>query len=283
MRISDFTKLVSALILCVLVCCACSAPDSFLSSDSKPRAEKDNSVLNIAFAADSEPFSYPGENDEALGFDAALCMRMCEELELRPVFLIMPRDELLSAVRCGIADIAVSSLAADDDSRRLTDFTDSYITLSSSIVTNVNNTAVRSTYDLREAANIAVVYGSLSHSYAMEQGLSNISLFKNAGDAKDALLSGAADVLLSDSRTAYELVTENVGFAIRESGIASREYHIAVRDGSSDMLRNINEVLSGFKEDNTLLDLRLAYINGNSGLRAEYDARLTALQSKQNM
>lgn len=268
-------------ILLIALLCSCSKQLSGSNSDSKSLTERDTSVLRIATSVENEPFEYTGDSGELLGFDAALGMCLAEEMGMEAAFYNMDEDFLLSSLNSGIADIALFALEATDYKRRIADFSDSYITLASSIVTSALNSSVSDTRSLGTASNIGVVYNSSAYKYLkFTLGLSNVSEYYNQSAAAEAMLLGDIDVMVTDSAYAKGFVAEHPEFAIRETDINQQSFLIAVAKGNSNLLKEINKILHKFKEDDTLLNLRRAYINGDTELKAEFDARLKELQNK---
>ncbi len=268
-------------ILLIALLCSCSKQLPGGNSDSKSLTERDASVLHIAISVENEPFEYTGDSGEILGFDAALGMCLAEKMGMEAVFYNMKEDFLLSSLSSGIANIALFALEATDYQRRVADFSDSYITLSSSIVTSASNSSVNDTKSLEAASNIGVIYNSSAYKYLkFTLGLSNITEYYNQNAAAEAMLLGDIDVMVTDSAYAEDFAAAHPDFAIRETGINRQSFLIAVAKGNSDLLKKINKILDEFKEDNTLLNLRRAYVNGDAELRADFDARLKELQNK---
>ncbi len=263
------------LILAAMLAVSCSEPARLFNSDSKSLAEPDNTVLRIACAPENEPFVYTDPSGELLGFDPSLALLLAERLGMTAAFYPMDREYLADSLNCGLADIAVSALEATDVMRRKIDFSDSYITLASSIVANGGNAEINGEGDLKLARNVGAVSGSLPQKYLTDElGLSNMSAYPNRAELEGAMLRGDIDIMFCDGREAEEFVAEYPLFVIKEDDIDRRRYSIAAADGNTKLLREINGVLDEFRTDGTLLDLRKAYINGDNALRAEFDARL---------
>lgn len=271
--------LAAALILSVTLLCACAEPAGLFDSDSKSLTEPDMSVLRIASAPENEPFVYTGRDGELLGFDPALGMLIAERMGLKPVFYSMSENTLLNSLNCGMADIVVSAVEISDDLRRIADFSKSYITIDSSIVTNGNNQEVRDTGSLSSARSVGAVYGTMPYRYlTAELGLTNISEYRSTNELIGAMLRGDIDVMFCDSRDASAFTADYPLFAVREFGIDRHSFSVAVADGDSQMARRINGIIEEFKSDNTLLNLRRAYINGADELKADFNSRLSDLQ-----
>ena len=211
---------------------------------------KDNSIIRIAFTAGYEPFEYIDDSGNYLGFDMALGYKLSESMNRIPVFQNMKSNSLLDSLNCGISDMVISAVEVTDERHQKVDFSDSYITLSSSIITYKDNTDVTNINSLKNAQNVAVVSGSDSGYYLTNNlGLANIKEYRNEAEAELAVLNGGADVLFTDSKIAETFVESKEKRSRRkETNINQRKFCIAVSKGNSDLLRLINEKLNEFKK-----------------------------------
>lgn len=275
----------AVIILCALsimyafILTSCTQQARSSNSDNKALTAKDNSLLRISFTAGYEPFEYTDDSGYYLGFDMALGYKLSESMNRIPIFQNMKSDSLLDSLNCGISDMIISAVEVTDERHQKVDFSDSYITLSSSIITYKDNTDVNNINSLKNAQNVAVVSGSDSGYYLTNNlGLANIKEYRNEAEAELAVLNGTADVLFTDSKIAETFVNQNRRFTIKETNINQRKFCIAVSKGNSDLLRLINEKLNEFKKDGTLYNLRSAYISGNAELRTKFDEELINIQ-----
>lgn len=273
------------IILCTLsimyafILTSCTPQTRSSNSDSKALTVKDNSILRIAFTAGYEPFEYIDDSGNYLGFDIALGYKLSESINRMPVFQNMKSNSLLDSLNCGISDMVISAVEVTDEKHQKVDFSDSYITLSSSIITHTENTYVNNINSLKNAQNVAVVSGSDSGSYLTNNlGLANIKEYRNETEAEQAILNGSADALFTDSKIAETFINRNRRYTIKETNINQRKFCIAVSKGNSDLLRSINEKLNEFKKNGTLFDLRAAYISNNEELRSIFDEELINIQ-----
>lgn len=273
------TILCTLSIMYAFILTSCTPQTRSSNSDSKALTVKDNSILRIAFTAGYEPFEYIDDLGNYLGFDIALGYKLSESINRMPVFQNMKSNSLLDSLNCGISDMVISAVEVTDEKHQKVDFSDSYITLSSSIITHTENTDVNNINNLKNAQNVAVVSGSDSGYYLTNNlGLANIKEYRNETEAEQAILNGSADVLFTDSKNAETFINRNRRYTIKETNINQRKFCIAVSKGNSDLLRLINEKLNEFKKDGTLFDLRAAYISSNAELRSIFDKELINIQ-----
>lgn len=271
----------AAVLALILVSCTAKPGGSSnrSSADSKSDAVRDNSVIFIAVQPDSEPFEYIDSDGYYDGFDAALAMKICEELGRTPIFVSEYGEELYDSLNCGTAEMAVSSLVPSDKAKQKVDFTDEYITLSSAIVTNSYDSIITNEVSLKNAPSVGVISDSFSDRYITNTlGLDNIIRYRNFDDAKDSFLRGECYALFVDEYLAGQLEQGDSGIIVRQRGIGEEKYAIAAAKGNTELVRTINEKISRFKTDGTLLNLRLAYLAGDTELRELFKNEVKAIQ-----
>lgn len=271
-------------ILLILLSSACSS-DSTLSlggggTDSKSDAARDKSAIFIAVQPDNEPFEYIDGDGYYDGFSIALAMKLCEELGRRPIFISDYGEGLYDSLNCGVAEMCISSLTANDVTKQKVDFTSEYITLSSAIVVNAYDSVVTSVQSLSGIPSVGVVSGSLSEKYLTQRvGLDNVFEYRNISEAEAAFAEGTCYALFIDDYIAERLSRNNTSAIIRKRGIGEQKYSIAVAKGNSELVRTLNEKISRFKTDGTLLDLRKAYLADDKELRDLFSTEVKAIQN----
>lgn len=273
-----FGVLAVGLIAVLLVSCGGERQASVGGGDSKSNAERDRSVIYVAVSPDSEPFEYIDDDGDFNGFDIALAMKIGEELERTPVFVNRSREDIFSCLNCGIAEIALSSLESTDAARQKVDFSDAYITLSSSIIKNVYDTRITDLKSLGAARSIGVVQDSLSDKFLSENtAYANIIKYRDFEAAAQAFEAGEAEALYADSYLAEEYVNSN-SEAETVPGGDKVQYAIAADKGNSALIKQLNEIISRFRRDGTLLDLRRAYLGYNMELNQLFTSEVKQMQ-----
>lgn len=276
------------ILLCIAACLtaaavlvSCSNGGSGTSvggGDSKSGTERDESVIYVALSPDTEPFEYIDDDGDYNGFDVALAMKIGEELGRKPIFVERSRDDLLSSLSCGIADIAVSSLEVSDASRQKVDFTDKYITLSSSIIKKAGNSAITDIASLKNY-RVGVVADSAADKYLTDDmGFVSIIRYRNISAAGEGFFAGGCDALFVDDYLTDYITDESSSAVVVQSGIGRKEYCIAVDKGNSDMIKRLNEILLRLGADGTMLDLREAYLGTDAELRAVFTSEVKSIQ-----
>lgn len=249
--------------------------------DSKSDRQRDESVVYIAVSPDNEPFEYIDGDGDLNGFDIALAMKLCEELDRTPVFVQLGSSDIFSSLNCGITEMALSSLESDDNKRQRVDFSNDYITLSSAIVKSVYDTRVSNVYSLGSVRNVAVAQDSFSDKYLTDElGLSNIMRFSDSYSAAAAFENGTCGALFTDSSIAAELAYSNSEYVISQNDIGQKKYSVAVAKGNSALIKQLNEIIGRFRRDGTLADLRRAYLGSAADVKEVFTSEVKAVQNR---
>ena len=256
-----FGVLAVGLIAVLLASCGGERQASVGGGDSKSNAARDRSVIYVAVSPDSEPFEYIDNDGDFNGFDIALAMKIGEELERTPVFVNRSREDIFSSLNCGIAEIALSSLESSDAARQKVDFSDAYITLSSSIIKNVYDTQITDLKSLGAARSIGVVQDSLSDKFLSENtAYTNTIKYRDFEAAAQAFEAGEAEAVTGGNKV---------------------QYAIAADKGNSALIKQLNEIISRFRRDGTLLDLRRAYLGYNPELNQLFTSEVKQMQHRE--
>lgn len=273
-------KILLTALLCVfaMFLFGCDKNTSY-NSDSKSSIAKDQSVLRIAATAGNEPFEYRDDDGALLGLDMAVGMVLAEEMDKKPVFEDVSYDSLLDGLNTGIYDIVISALVVSDSLKQQVDFTDDYLSLSSSIVVPKNNTDVTDLKSLKKVKSVAVSRDSVSARYLKDHyGLGNLTEYRNAKEAQNALFNKKSDALFTDDNIAKKIISTYPQYKITSSGIAPSKYSIAVQEGNYELLTSINKIINALEGNGVLSEIRAAYIEGDEDLKDLYNTRLRDIQ-----
>ena len=280
-------ELINPIVFCLIALLAfslfgCSAKIQSQNSDMKSNTEKDLTCIKFAVDAKNEPFEYLDENENFLGFDMYLAYLISSDMEKTPQFFDIEKKNLIPSVVCGIADASISSLEnvkENDDIYGQINYSKPYLTLSCSIVIDKRNKLINSIKDLKSAKSISCVYGSYEENYLKNTlGLSNIV---SSGTYKDAYLKLSekkCDALFVEGDFAKSLISTYSDLKITEENIAQKEFCVAVRKDDEKLLKSINECIDKNIKDTTIMQLKEAYLFGNSEYKEKFNRTLIDAQ-----
>jgi polar amino acid transport system substrate-binding protein len=207
--------------------------------------------LVVGTSADYPPFSYRTADGGIDGFDPALLRelgrRMEKEVELRD----MAFAGLLNAVQLGQVDAAIAAITITPDRQAIVDFTDVYfvsndavLAASDSAITTIDDPTALA--DQRLGVQSDSVYESWARSQLVDTGLmalANLFSYPNMDQAVADLKAQRLDVVMLDDLPAQSFVAQG-GVKVVGEDFLKQGFGIAVRQGSSDLLTQLNAALT---------------------------------------
>jgi polar amino acid transport system substrate-binding protein len=179
------------------------------SEDALPRR------VAIRFLTDSDypPFNYFDEDNVLTGFNVDVARAICLELAAACDIQVRPWSELLPALRRGETDAVIASHAVSASALQAVDFTDRYYNTPARFAGKRDGVHLEVTPDGLEGKKIAVAKGTAHEAYLRTFFRdSTIRAYPTPELARDALITGAADLLFDDG----------IGLAFWLNGTASR-------------------------------------------------------------
>jgi polar amino acid transport system substrate-binding protein len=169
----------------------------------------------IRFLTDSDypPFNYYDEDNALTGFNVDMARAICLELAAACDIQVRPWAELLPALRRGETDAVIASHAISANALRTVEFTDRYYHTPARFAGKRAAGRLDITPEGLEGRRIAVAKGTAHEAYLrIFFRDSVIRAYDTAELARDALVSGSADLLFDDG----------IGLAFWLNGVASK-------------------------------------------------------------
>jgi polar amino acid transport system substrate-binding protein len=169
----------------------------------------------IRFLTDSDypPFNYYDEDNALTGFNVDIARAICLELAAACDIQVRPWAELLPALRRGETDAVIASHAISAGALRIVDFTDRYYHTPARFAGKRAAGRLDITPEGLEGRRIAVAKGTAHEAYLRTFFRDSvIRAYDTPELARDALVSGAADLLFDDG----------IGLAFWLNGVASK-------------------------------------------------------------
>jgi len=224
----------------------------------------------IRFLTDSDypPFNYYDEDNVLTGFNVDIARAVCLELAAACDIQARPWGELLAALRRGEADAVIASHAVSASALKMVDFTDRYYHTPARFAGKRNTGRLDATPEGLEGKKIAVTKGSTHEAYLRTFFRdSPIRVFDTPELARDALISGAADLLFDDgislafwlNGTASKACCEFKGGPFGEPKYFGDGVAIAVSREDPQLKSLINAALKRMRESGRYEELVLRY------------------------
>jgi polar amino acid transport system substrate-binding protein len=224
----------------------------------------------IRFLTDSDypPFNYYDEDNVLTGFNVDIARAVCLELAAACDIQTRPWQELLPALRRGEAEAVIASHAISANALKMVDFTDRYYHTPARFAGKRATGRLDATPESLEGKKIAVVKGTSHEAYLRAFFRdSSIRAFDTAELARDALISGAADLVFDDgislvfwlNGTASKACCEFKGGPFGEPKYFGDGVAIAVNRNDPELKALMNAALKRIRESGRYEELVLRY------------------------
>ncbi len=229
--------------------------------DAKDDKKDQANVITFGTNAEFPPFEFVSANgviEQYDGIDMAIAKQIGDELGKTVKIENMEFDSLLLALQNGQVDAVIAGMTIDPERAEEVNFSVPYYTAKQVMIVKEGSKIAKAT----DMANkkIVVIQGYTGESCVKDMGY-DYEAFKKGSEAIMELMNGKCDVVVIDSATAQKYVGDNEGLKIVEDAKAfsSEEYGIAVNKENTELLEQINTVLSKMVEDGTINELSAKY------------------------
>jgi polar amino acid transport system substrate-binding protein len=191
-----------------------------------------------------------GKPGNYTGFDVELMEAIGEKIGRTAEFQDTSFETIFRDVQQGKFEAVISAATITEEREKAVDFSNPYY-LSEQAVLVTEGSSIKS---LKEAdgKTVAVQQGTTGQELAKEElGGSEIRPFPEGPDAVNALKAGTVEAVIIDAPVAANAVEESGGIEIAEKVPTEEEYGIAVAQGETELLEEINQGLKEVEEDGT--------------------------------
>ncbi len=174
---------------------------SFRHVDPQQKAPNTKLPGPLRFLADGEfpPFSYRDQQGTLTGFNVALADALCAELRLSCEFIVKPWEETETALLNREGDAVISGVKISETAASRLDFTRPYLRTLGRFAVSTQNATLATDPRSLAGKRVGVVAGTTHEGFLKEHfGRSSIQPYDNEIAAREALKSGAVDILFGD-------------------------------------------------------------------------------------
>jgi polar amino acid transport system substrate-binding protein len=224
----------------------------------------------IRFLTDSDypPFNYYDEDNALTGFNVDIARSICLELAAACDIQVRAWSELLPALTRGEGDAVIASHAVSANALKAVDFTDRYYHTPARFAAKRSAGRLDVTPEGLEGRKIAVTKGTAHEAYLRTFFRdSSIRAYESPELARDALISGAAELLFDDgiglafwlNGTASKACCEFKGGPFGEPKYFGDGVAVAVKREDPQLKLLINSALKRLRESGRYEELVLRY------------------------
>jgi ABC-type amino acid transport substrate-binding protein len=191
-----------------------------------------------------------GKPGNYTGFDIELMEAIGEKIGRTPEFQDTSFETIFRDVQQGKFEAVISAATITEEREKAVDFSNPYY-LSEQAVLVKEGSDVESLEDL-EGKTVAVQQGTTGQELAKEElGGSEVRPYPEGPDAVNALKAGTVEGVIIDAPVAQNAVEKSGGVEIAEKVPTEEEYGIAVAQGETELLEEINKGLEEVLDDGT--------------------------------
>lgn len=213
-------------------------------------------ILKIAVPAHAPPFVIQGANNKFYGFDVVLVERICKTLEYECQLVVMPNNQLLSAVETQKVDLAIGSIIITPERASKVFFSSPYFISRLRFLGPGTLNEKHITPQLLSGKNIGItdsVYAPELKKYGVKD--TQIVIYQEENALIKALSSGNIQLALLDNSTAVYWHRNSSGNLKVIDGPVAFGYGIGIAISSKDLslLEPINEALLKYQNSEAFI------------------------------
>jgi polar amino acid transport system substrate-binding protein len=191
-----------------------------------------------------------GKSGNYTGFDIELIEAIGEKIGRTPEFTDTSFETIFRDVAQGKFEAVISAATITEEREKAVDFSNPYY-LSEQAVLVKEGSDIKSLEDL-DGKTVAAQQGTTGLELAKEElGDSEIRPYPEGPDAVNALKSGTVEGVIIDAPVAQNAVEKSGGVEIAEKVPTEETYGIAVAQGDTELLEEINKGLKEVMDDGT--------------------------------
>ncbi|HEX5990037.1 MAG TPA: basic amino acid ABC transporter substrate-binding protein [Solirubrobacterales bacterium] len=247
MRSTRLTALLAVFLLAIasLAAAGCGSSDDDTGGGGGGGGEP----LSVGSDIPYPPFEQ-GKPGEYTGFDIELMEAIGEKIGRTPEFKDTSFETIFRDVAQGKFDAVISAATITEEREEAVDFSNPYY-LSEQAVLVKEGSDIGSLEEL-DGKTVAVQQGTTGQELAKDElGNSEIRPFPEGPDAVNALKAGTVEAVIIDAPVAQNAVEKSGGVEIAEKVPTEEEYGIAVAQGETELLDEINKGLEEVLADGT--------------------------------
>lgn len=243
---------------------------SFWDPASLPEKPDLSSIERIRFLTEDDhpPFGFLAADGTLMGFDVDLARALCEELKTACTIQVRRFDTIVAALKAGIADAAIASMAITPRALDTVDFTSAYYRTPARFVARQESRIGDVLPETVAGKRIGVERGTAHEAYLRAVfPAAGLQTFAAAAEARAALGSGAVDLVFGDGITlaqwlqspASKACCAFAGGPFTESRFFGEGAGIAVRKGNGPLRAALDYALARLAVRGVYSDLTLKY------------------------
>nr|WP_247876804.1 ABC transporter substrate-binding protein [Ochrobactrum sp. CM-21-5] len=221
--------------------------------------------LSIAMSGQYPPFNFVNDNNEVVGFDAAIGSAIAERMGVKARIVTTPFDGIIAGVLANKYDTVIGSTAITPERQKAVDFVGPYYHAGRTIIVK-ENSPIQALEDLK-GKTVGVILGDTHDKWARAQGDFNIRTYKALPELLLELDASRIDAIVMD-RIPVMVAIKETGQKIRrldtpdiEGGDVS--VGIAIRKNNPDLKAAMQAALDAIMADGTYEKIAMEWVGSD--------------------
>ncbi|MBU4530489.1 MAG: transporter substrate-binding domain-containing protein [Hoeflea sp.] len=223
---------------------------------------KEKGVMRIAMSGAYPPFNFVNEQNEVVGFDAAIGTEIAKRMGLEAEIVTTAWDGIIGGLLANKFDAIVGSMSITEERLKVVDFVGPYYTTKRAIFTKAGS-PITSVSQLSDAT-VGVTLGETHEQWAREQGY-EVKTYKGLPELLLEIENGRVDAIIADS-VAVILAAKESGrdlVALSDLETESVGAGIAIRQGNPELKAEMQKALDEMQADGTYVEIANEWVGGD--------------------
>jgi polar amino acid transport system substrate-binding protein len=223
---------------------------------------KEAGKIRIAMSGAYPPFNFVNEQNQVVGFDAAIGAEIAKRLGVQSEIVTTAFDGIIAGLLAGKFDTVVGSVTITDKRKEVVDFVGPYYHAGRGVFV-LDGSAVQSLDDLK-GKTIGVTLGETHEKWARSQDGWSIRTYKGLPELMLELKAGRVDAIVNDN-IPVRVAIEKDGEKIRQLSTPDIEggavaIGIAIRKGNPELQAAMQKALDDMMADGTYAKISLQWV-----------------------
>lgn len=223
---------------------------------------KSRGEMTFATEGTWAPWTYHDENGDLVGYDIEVAQGIAERLGVDATFAEGEWDGLLAGLDSGRYDTMANGVSVTDERKEKYDFTDAYAYNTTVVITLADNDDIKTLDDLN-GKTTANTLGSAYAQLAEAHGATNTGV-DDFNQTIQLLEQGRIDATLNDEVVFYDYLNEHPDANLKIACENDTPTEVAFplrKDGTSELLKAMNDAIADMRASGELSDLSNKYFN----------------------
>jgi polar amino acid transport system substrate-binding protein len=219
--------------------------------------------LIVGTSADYPPYeSKDTQTNEFVGFDMDLIREIGKRIGMEVEIVDMPFDSLIAAVQEGKVTAVIAAMQKSEERQQKVDFSEGYHTQQDAFLVKADSPITMTKPQDAAGLTIGVQTGTLQADWAVNNLIplgtteDQILNYERVDQGALDVANGRIDALFINADPAAELAkNQGLKVALVTGDTVAAPQAIAVKKGSAELLKKINDALAAMEKDGTVRQL----------------------------